>query len=264
MHLVFAFLGFNIGVRCRNRRASMASLSRRDFAEVEKMVHSLTTEKLETAQKELQLCGRTSDKEVNQLLRSLALYGYRQPMSRESRLTTRRKAKSLMVWCGIPAIWITLNPNDITNPVKLRLAVYRTSEAAEAESVLRNLDDMYQTLRLAISDPVSSAIFFHREVSMFFKYYVRVGTNSVFGRISQYLGVVETNERGSLHFHGLLWLHGNLQLVSLLQEIGNAQEVKYRNRVLQFLDSIFSEVSFVGISESSQSSVLDVTKLTVV
>lgn len=33
---------------------------------------------------------------------------------------------------------------------------------------------------------------------MFFKHYVRIGEDSVFGRVSQYYGAVETNERGAL------------------------------------------------------------------
>lgn len=50
---------------------------------------------------------------------------------------------------------------------------------------------------------------------MFFKFYVKVGEPSVFGRVNQYFGAVETNERGALHLHGLLWLHGNMRLSSL-------------------------------------------------
>jgi len=116
----------------------------------------------------------------------------------------RRKIKSLIVQEGIPAIWFTLNPNDITNPIKLRLAAYRTRDSKEAEEFLISLDISYKRMRLAISDPLSSALFFHREISMFFKYYMKVGELSVFGRINQYFGAVETNERGALHLHSLL------------------------------------------------------------
>ena len=33
---------------------------------------------------------------------------------------------------------------------------------------------------------------------MFFEHYVKTGEDSIFGRISQYFGAVETNERGAL------------------------------------------------------------------
>ncbi|KAL8334052.1 hypothetical protein RB593_003629 [Gaeumannomyces tritici] len=162
-------------------------------------------------------------------------------MSRESRLTMRRKIKSLIIRYGIPAIWFTLNPNDITNPIKLKLAAYRTRETGEAEEFLKSLDLAYKRARLAISDPLSSAIFFHREVSMFFEHYVRIGEDSVFGRVSQYYGAVETNERGALHLHGLLWLQGNMQLSSLLSDVQVDDQAAYRERVVEYVDSVFTE-----------------------
>ncbi|KAF9774785.1 hypothetical protein IL306_007183 [Fusarium sp. DS 682] len=161
-HPVFPFLVFNVGVRSRNCRVSMASMRKSDFPQGERTIKELTAARLEKASIELESSGKTADPAVNQLLRSLSLYGYRQPMSRESRLTMRRKIKSLIVRYGIPAIWFTLNPNDITNPIKLKLAAYRTRETEEAEEFLRSLDQVYKRARLAISDPVSSAIFFHR------------------------------------------------------------------------------------------------------
>lgn len=61
-----------------------------------------------------------------------------------------------------------LNQNDITNPIKLKLTACRTRETEEAEKFL-GLDQAYKRARLAISDSVSLAIFFHREVSMCFE-----------------------------------------------------------------------------------------------
>ena len=197
----------------------MLSVKKNNFLEVECIIRSLSTKRLERAKEYLEVSGKTTDEGINQLLRSLSLYGLRQPMSREHRQSMRRKIKSLIIRHGIPAIWFTLNPNDITNPVKLRLAAYRTHEPEKAEAFLRSLDLAYKRARLAISDPISSAIFFHREISMFFEHYVRIGEESVFGRINQYFTAVETNERGTLHLHGLLWLHGNITLASALREV---------------------------------------------
>ncbi|XP_044717350.1 PIF1 protein [Hirsutella rhossiliensis] len=85
---------------------------------------------------------------------------------------------SLIVGYGVPAIWFTINPNDITNPVKLRLAAYRTRDPDAAEEFLEGLGDAYKRARLAISDPMSSAVFFHREMKLFFDHYVKVGEES--------------------------------------------------------------------------------------
>ncbi|KAM4066722.1 PIF1 protein [Hirsutella rhossiliensis] len=148
---------------------------------------------------------------------------------------------SLIVGYGVPAIWFTINPNDITNPVKLRLAAYRTRDPDAAEEFLEGLGSAYKRTRLAISDPMSSAVFFHREMKLFFDHYVKVGEESVFGRIGKYYGAVETNERGALHVHGLLWLHGNAHLSSMLADIHGEDQAAYRERIVRYIDSVFSE-----------------------
>ncbi|KAM4064129.1 PIF1-like helicase [Hirsutella rhossiliensis] len=223
-HTIFSFLVFNMDVRSKNRRVSMLSATRKNFAEVERIVRSLTADRLAAARAELETSGKTTDDGVKELLRCLSLYGYRQPMSRELRLSMRRKIQSLILCRGVPAIWFTLNPNDITNP-----------------AFLQGLDKAFKRARLAISDPLSSAEFFHREMTLFFEHYVRVGEESVFGRISHYYGAVETNERGALHVHGLLWLQGNVHLSSMLADIDGEDQAAYRERIVRYVDSVFSE-----------------------
>ncbi|KJZ69967.1 hypothetical protein HIM_10638 [Hirsutella minnesotensis 3608] len=240
-HTIFSFLVFNMDVRSRNRRVSMLSVTRKDFPKVERIVQSLTADRLAAARAELESSGKTSDEGVKELLRCFSLYGYRQPMSRELRLSMRRKIQSLILYRGVPAIWFTLNPNDITNPVKLRLAACRTRDPEAAEAFLQSLDMAFKRARLAISDPLSSAEFFHREMTLFFEHYVRVGEESVFGRVSHYYGAVETNERGALHVHGLLWLLGNAHLSSMLAGIDGEGQAAYRERIVKYVDSVFSE-----------------------
>ncbi|KAJ4154517.1 hypothetical protein NW754_001465 [Fusarium falciforme] len=143
-HHIFAFLVFNMSVRSRNRRVSMLSVTRKNFRKIERIVRSLSADRLAAARIELENSGRTTDEGVKELLRSLSLYGFRQPMSRENRLSMRQKLQSLVLRHGVPAIWFTLNPNDITNPVKLRLAAYRTSEPDAAEAFLKSLDMSYK------------------------------------------------------------------------------------------------------------------------
>ncbi|XP_044717360.1 PIF1-like helicase domain-containing protein [Hirsutella rhossiliensis] len=263
-HAIFSFLVFNMDVRSRNRRVSMLSVTRKNFPEVERIVQSLTADRLAAARLELESLGKTTDDGVKELLRCLSLYGYRQPMSRELRLSMRRKIQSLILCRGVPAIWFTLNPNDITNPVKLRLAAYRTRDPEAAEAFLRSLDMAFKRARLAISDPLSSAEFFHREMTLFFENYVRVGEESVFGRISHYYGAVETNERGALHVHGLLWLQGNAHLSSMLVDIHGEDQAAYRERIVRYVDSVFSEdldqEGFCAI-QAERSVTLDISQL---
>ncbi|XP_044715147.1 PIF1-like helicase domain-containing protein [Hirsutella rhossiliensis] len=194
-HPIFAFLVFNMGVRSKNRQASMLGA-------------------------ELEATGKTSDDGVK-LLRSLSVFGYRQPMSRESRLSMRKKILSLIV-------------------SKVTASGAPRPRPREAEAFLSDLGTAYKRTRLAISDPMSSAVFFHREMTLFFEHYVNVGEESVFGHVGAYYGAVETNERGALHIHGLLWLRATRALATR-SPARTRRSRRRTGRIVRYVDSVFSE-----------------------
>ncbi|KAM4056481.1 ATP-dependent DNA helicase PIF1 [Hirsutella rhossiliensis] len=173
-HHIFAFLAFNMGVRSRNRRVSMLSVTRKNFGNVERIVRSLTADGLAAARAELESTGKTTDDAVKELLRSLSLYAY------------------------------------------------RTRDPEAAEAFLRSLDMSFKRVRLSVSDPMSSAMFFHREMALFFEHYVNAG-----GEL--------------LHVHGLLWLHGNAHLGSMLADAHGEEQAAYRERIVRYVDSVFCE-----------------------
>ncbi|KAM5529293.1 hypothetical protein FOXYSP1_17137 [Fusarium oxysporum f. sp. phaseoli] len=117
----------------------------------------------------------------------------------------------------------------------------RLHDRDAAKELLIDLRGRYDRISLSIMDPVSAAIFFHREVSLFFEKYVKTGQESVYGKISHYYATVETNDRGSLHLHGLLWLEGNMDLPSLIDDMTKNEEGEYRAQVVRYLDSVFNE-----------------------
>ncbi|KAJ6436295.1 High-osmolarity-induced transcription protein 1 [Purpureocillium lavendulum] len=240
-HPVFCFLVFNILLRSSNRRISMVRVAKDSFPKLEQVHLTLTADQLKRAEAEIRETGTTSDRDVSFLLRELSIFGHAQPLSNETRLLMRRKIQALSIWTGMPAIWITINPNDVNNPIKMMLSVHRLHDCDAAKSLLADLRGRYDEIALSIMDPVSSAIFFHREISLFFDKYVKAGKESVFGKISHYYATVETNERGSLHLHGLLWLDGNVQLPSLIDDMANPDEGAYRAQVVRYVDSVFHE-----------------------
>ncbi|KJZ68253.1 hypothetical protein HIM_12357 [Hirsutella minnesotensis 3608] len=223
-HPVFCFLVFNILLRSSNRRISMVRVAKDSFHRLEQAYANLTEDRLKRAEAEMRETRTTSDLDISLLLRELSIFGHAQPLSNESRLLMRRKIQALNIWAGMPAIWITVSPNDINNPVKMKLAIYRLHDYESAKDLLADLREKYDRIALSTMDPVSSAIFFHREISLFFEKYVNPGQESIFGKIGHYYATVETNERGSLHLHGLLWLHGNIQLPNLMDDMANPAE----------------------------------------
>ncbi|KAJ6436034.1 reverse transcriptase domain protein [Purpureocillium lavendulum] len=186
-HPVFCFLVFNILLRSSNRRISMVRTTKGSFERLNR---------------------KTQDADVAFLLRELSIFGHAQPLSNETRLLMRRKIQAIDIWAGTPVIWITINPNDINNPVKMKLAIHRLHDYETAKDLLADL---------------------------------RASNQSVFGKVSHYYATVETNDRGSLHLHGLLWLHGNMELPSLVDDIADPREEEYRDRVVRYVDSVFHE-----------------------
>jgi hypothetical protein len=184
--------------------------------------------------------GKTTDEDVLALMKELSLYGGRHPLSNESRLSMRKKVRSMIVAFGLTAIWFTLNPNDINNPVKLKLAAHRERDGDAARAFLSALSTALQVTTLSVHDPLSSTIFFFREISLFFEHYVRVGRPSIYGNVSHYYATIETNDRGALHLHGLLWLDGNLELANLVRDMANPDEGEYRSKVKSFVDDVFT------------------------
>jgi hypothetical protein len=257
-HPAFSFLVFNMLVRSQNRRIAQGRLKRSAFTRIEGLHRRLTPDCLEKAQREMVETGKTTDEDVIALMRELSLYGLQHPLSNESRLSMRKKIWSMIVAFGLTALWITVNPNDITNPVKLKLAAHRGLDEEAARAVLRSMNTSRKITSLSIHDPLSSTLFFFREVSLFFEHYVRAGRLSVFGKVSHYYATVETNDRGALHLHGLFWLDGNLALGDLVRDMSNPDEGEYRMRVKNFVDDVFTET----LDESEAKQAVDGGKMT--
>ncbi|XP_044718018.1 PIF1-like helicase domain-containing protein [Hirsutella rhossiliensis] len=222
-------------------KLSMVRVAKDSFHRLEQAYANLNEDRLKRAEAEMRETRTTSDPDISVLLRELSIFGHAQPLSNESRLLMRRKIQAVNIWAGMPAVWITISPNDINNPIKMKLAIHRLHDYDSAKELLADLREKYDRIALSTMDPVSSAIFFHREISLFFDKYVNTGRESIFGKISHYYATVETNERGSLHLHGLLWLEGNMRLPNLMDDMANPAEEAYRAQVIRYVDSVFHE-----------------------
>jgi helitron helicase-like protein len=65
------------------------------------------------------------------------------------------------------------------------------------------------------------------------------GEIGILGEVSTYFGAVETNSRGMLHLHCLVWLAGNLDFFDLRSKMLNDPE--FANQMIDYLDSVIFE-----------------------
>lgn len=243
VHPAFSFLAFDMLLRSTNRQISSARMQQANYSRLVQLHREISVDqdRLERAQAELKANGRTSDQEVTAVLRELSVYSKNHPFSSEARRKSRGHIESLCVDSGLPAIWFTVNPNDLDHPIRIRLSNKRLANPETLQLQNDIIAGRWENVSHASSDPLSAAQFFHREMELFFKHYVRLGQASIFGRVKHYIGLVETNERHSLHLHGMIWFYGAFDLPLIINTLQNPHEETFRKRVVLFLENLISK-----------------------
>jgi Helitron helicase-like domain at N-terminus len=91
---------------------------------------------------------------------------------------------------------------------------------------------------VATSNPVAVAEFFHRVCKAVLEglFATKIDDLGIVGDVSNYFGVVETNDRGMLHLHGLVWLRGNMAFTSLRERLQN--DSGFAARMVRYLEAI--------------------------
>ena len=132
----------------------------------------------------------------------------------------------------MPAFWMTINPSDLRNPLVLILAGIECPEdiLSSANAAIRHAT--------ATSNLVAVAQFFNHICKGIFKGLLRsyTGQIGILGEVSNHFGVVETNGRGMLHLHALIWLTGNVAFESLRHRL--LQDSTFANRMIRYLEAI--------------------------
>ena len=114
----------------------MCRMSKKAWSDAHDRFGRLSRDELLAASEELRTNRTVKNPDVKWLLRELSIFGHAHPLSNESRLNMRRKIFSLCIKYGLPAIWFTINPNDLANPVRLKMTAYRGAQGLEAKGLL--------------------------------------------------------------------------------------------------------------------------------
>jgi Helitron helicase-like domain at N-terminus len=142
--------------------------------------------------------------------------------------------KGMLIREGMACFWVTTNPSDLRNPLVLHLAGIPIPYEAmpRATAAMRKIP--------VTANPVAVAEFFHYFCEAFFKNLLCSNTDElgVLGRVSSHYGVVETNGRGMLHLHCLIWLKGNFTFEELRSRVLN--DADFAERLISFLESIIT------------------------
>ncbi|PVH69294.1 hypothetical protein DL98DRAFT_505961, partial [Cadophora sp. DSE1049] len=207
-------------------------VKRRDWRSAEDDIASLTVDQLEGAAKAVAHGEVIDDPVIQRLQRNIVTIGMQVPESFSQKLKRRSEIKGLIVRDGMPAFWITINPSDLRNPLVLILAGVEYSGDAfpSANAAIRHAT--------ATSNPVAVAQFFHHTCKAIFDGLLgsNTGRIGILGQVSNHFAVVETNGRGMLHLHALVWLTGNLAFSTLRDRV--LQDKPFASRMIRYLESV--------------------------
>jgi hypothetical protein len=151
----------------------------------------------------------------------------------------REELRALARDSGTPSVFFTLNPADTYNP----LSSYLAGRDIDLEALFSRPDSRFTTLdraRSLAANPVAGAEFFQLMVDQFtdvFLGFERDCKRGVFGRVKHYYGVVEAQNRGSLHLHILIWLEGALSPLEIQKKAGVDDD--FKGRFFRWLETAF-------------------------
>ena len=217
------------------RKSSLANkllLQRRHWPSATDDISSLTEDQLRNALQDLDTNHEINDPVVRRLLHVMKTIAMWVPGSFAQKLRMRSEIRGLIIRFGMPAFWITINPSDLRSPLVIILAGVEYSEdiLSASNSAIRGAT--------ATSNPVAVASFFHHVCTAVFEGLFASGRDhtGILGDVSNHYGVVETNGRGMLHSHAIVWLKGNLAFGTLRSRV--LSDTEFAARVVRYLEAI--------------------------
>src|SRR5436309_10702404 len=241
------YLLYDVIQRRKSALGNSLLVKRGDYQAVLDVISSLTHQQLIEVAQALCLTQRTSDPAIAILRWAIQTVAARVPNSFAQKEDMRLHIRALFIEFGPAAFWLTINPSDLRDPLVVKLAgITLPKDAFERENAAFRR-------KTANMNPAAIAVFFHKVCTGILEALVSPGEGEIgiFGEVSTYFGVVETNGRGMLHLHCLVWLAGNLDFFDLREKMLN--DAEFASQMIDHLDSIISECIDACESENSPS-----------
>jgi hypothetical protein len=232
-HETFPFVAFGILQRRQALGSARVQMQRRSFDRDAQLLSTISVDRLKRAAQEEEENRPHSDEAVRLLKKHLFASSSRVQGSDQSRYQLRSQIWSTAICIGPPSLWITINPCDLHDPIVQVLA----GEKIDMDNLLRSIGpDKEQRAHNVAQDPYAAAKFFHLIIKVVLETLFGITAGpfnvtseiGVVGRVAAYFGVVESQGRGSLHLHLLLYLKdvpSSTEMENLLQQDSFRQKV---------------------------------------
>ncbi|CAF1381537.1 unnamed protein product [Didymodactylos carnosus] len=172
------------------------------------------------------------DPRINTLLKGIKTVGGHVHGSCQSRAALRTQIHALIYKKGLPSIFMTVNPADTYHP----LAMYFAGVNMDLDKLVADdYPTAYQRAEKVARHPVAMAKFFNVIITNLLETIIGGG---VLGPVKAHFGTVESQERGTLHFHVLIWLKHDLTPAQMTENIQNEE---FRTNLIEYLEDIIKE-----------------------
>jgi len=210
-HETFPFVCFGISQRRQALTSARVQMQRKTFERDARLMSTVTVAKLEAAKQEEEKGLPISDPAIRTLKSHIHATASRIQGSDQARYRLRSEIWSTSAVLGPPSLWITINPSDLHDPIA---QVFAGEEINMDEFMSRLGPDKDHRAKNIADDPYAAAKFFHFMIATILETLLGVKVTpaqvksgvGVFGRVTAYFGVVESQGRGTLHLHLLVWL----------------------------------------------------------
>ncbi|KAI9057349.1 hypothetical protein FKP32DRAFT_1615465 [Trametes sanguinea] len=228
LHETFPFVAFAIEQKRQALSSARVQMRQKAFAEQARILATIDTDTLAQACAEEAANTPITSSAVRTLKQLVHGAAGRVLGSDASRSKIRAQIWSTCLVHGPPSLWVTINP--ILAGADIDLDNFLASFGPTAE----------ERTHVVARDPYAAAHFFHFMVDTILTtlYQVRVtpytvkSEEGVLGKVSAYVGAVESQGRGTLHLHMLVWL-ANTPPADEIPRL--FQQADFRNRVKTYI-----------------------------
>ncbi|KAJ6543482.1 hypothetical protein B0H10DRAFT_2389367 [Mycena sp. CBHHK59/15] len=208
-HETFPFVAFGISQRRQALMSARIQMRRKNFEKYARLMATITPEKLKQACREEEQKLPISDPAVQLLRQHVHSTVGRVKGSNQSRTIMRSQLWSTAVYMRPWNLWITINPTDIHDPIAQIFA----GENIDLDNFIAALGpDSEKRAQNIAADPYAAAKFFHFMIRTILEilfgievtpFHVR-SSMGILGEVAAYFGMVEAENRASLHLHMLI------------------------------------------------------------
>jgi hypothetical protein len=221
LHATLPFVTFSIMQRREALLSARIQMKRSDFQREAALLQSVTKEKMLKASEQESKGLSITDPAIKALLKHMRAVAGHVKATDASRIRLRSMMWSMSYALNPPNLWITINPDDIDSPIVQML----TGADIDLDKFLSS-DGPSKSERgyKVAADPFAAAEYFNIIMNAFTRSLLGLKTvrgrnitkRGIFGDVKAYFGIVESQGRGTLHMHMLIWLDNSPDGKSLL------------------------------------------------